>query len=127
MSLGFLPLPLFVLFMAFCSIYSFYYSVKIWREEPKLLSIGFLFIGVGTLSSIPYKVAGNLNILNSENWILAGMGILGLAALISIIIGGYQKVWYEPQKRKKLTFIVAFLIIDLILAGLLVIHLIYFV
>jgi hypothetical protein len=117
MSFRFLPLPLFVLLFTFASIYLFYYAKQTWKKDPKLLSIAYILIGIGIILTVIARVAEKLyNFKNSLGVVIFFTTIL-LVSLILIFIGGYQKVWHDPQKKRIITIVAVFLLIDFILLG----------
>lgn len=121
MSFNYLPWPLYVLFAIGSAILVLIYVKKVWKSSPKSLFIGLLMASIGAIIAGIIKFTSKMQVLTQYQDFLKILTVVCTSSgIILIMIGAYNKVKDNPEKRRIMKILVGVLIVTVIFMGLIV-------
>jgi hypothetical protein len=95
-----MPTPVFFLFTLVLGGFLLYYTRIWWKSEPRLMSIGALFMGVAAIMAGTHRICKAL-IPQSDLAIILYWAtmIIGIPGILVLMIGAFQRTQYDPDRR----------------------------
>ncbi|SCQ00040.1 hypothetical protein [Anaerobium acetethylicum] len=119
MSFAFLPWPLYVLMAIGSAIPVLIYVKKMWKTSPKSFYIGLCMVSIGAIIAGIIKFTSNMQVLTQFQEFLKMLTIVCTSSgIILTMIGAYNKVKDDPEKRRIVQIYIGVIIVTIIFIGL---------